>query len=176
LTCEVKEAILSLDELEAAELGELVQDKLTVEEARSLLDKEESDCNDSSAAADSVGTIRQAIADPWQGESIEETYLGGGNYPTSVFFDSSTTWWMCNSGSPEYPSDWVVRVFVYGSFANRSGLRVTGTNYCGNCVIPDALASRVYSDNDILSCVGYARSVLCCSGLIYTSDFRFGLI
>lgn len=178
LTCEVKGAMLSFGEQGVIDFSTFVQENLEAEEAGLLFDMEEvgCDCDTEISALANSGIVRQAVVGDGEGESIEETYLGGGNTPSSIFYDSSYSDWMCNSGSPEWPADHVVQVNVYGSYNNRSGLRVYGTTYCGKCAIPGALSSLVYSDNDIRSCVGYLRALGCCSGILYTSDFRYGLL
>lgn len=162
LTCGVQTAILELSDDDREHLGELAQAGLRADERGKLLDGKEANCVlQSGASSGELGTAAQAITGTWQGVAIPETSGTGGYYPTYLTRDSLFYSWMCNSGSPESPADWILEYHVPGAYNHRSSLKIRGTNSVGSCYTHNPTASRVYSDDDIRTCVGYWQALLC---------------
>lgn len=160
LTCEVQASIISLPNGQHLMLRELIFENIVREEITMIVEDRERGClppEDNYQDANPANRLTQAVTDTYTVEFIEETTGSGGYYPTSVFRDSSSYGWMCNSGSWEWPADWIIQYYVPNSYSNLSDLRIRGTNTYASCYITDSTAARVYSDNDIRACFGYWR-------------------
>jgi hypothetical protein len=115
-----------------------------------------------------------AVTGSYVVEWVEEA-SGTGGVTGLVFRDSSSSGWMCNGGRPESPADYLVQYNVSSAYANRSRLRVRGTNWWASCYIQSSNAARVYTDNDVRMCVGF-WSVFFCGAVAPTSgDTRMWL-
>lgn len=167
LTCELQETLIALDNDQRSALGKLVYDNISSEEIEAIIEEREMNCfapNDVNQDMVYSGGITPLITSTYAVEFIEETTGSGGYYPTTIFRDSSSSNWMCNSGSPESPADYVAQYYVPNSYSNRSNLRIRGTNSFASCYIGNPTASRVYSDNDIRACLGYWTVYFCTLG------------
>lgn len=165
LTCEVQAILLALDDDQRSALGRLAYDKISKTEIMALIESRDKNC---SAPGDMTQneTSSIAIASPmittsYTVEMIEEATGSGGYYPSTIFRDSSSSGWMCNSGKSETPADYVAQFNVPKSYSNLSRLRIRGTNSFASCYIKNPTAARVYSDNSIRACYGYWEVFFC---------------
>lgn len=176
LTCEAQGQILAFSEAERLEFAEILRlADLTVEERQAMADNRETACPPpESKAQGEIGSVSQAISGTYVVVFIPEGTTSG-NYASSVFRDSSSSSWMCNSGSPESPADFVVQFHLQGAYYNRNQLELQGQNWWGSCYLNSTSASRVYNDDDVRSCIGYWTVVLCGGTPPLTSDIVLGL-
>ena len=170
LSCRSMQAILSLPEDEANDLRELVWSTMTRDQVFEMIDAGEVNCGID--PADDIGAVARSITIPWSGQFVPEASGTTGVGSTAVFRDSTSSSWMCNSGAPESPADYVVQYRVSGAYSNRAALRVRGTNLFASCYIQPSNASRVYTDNDIRMCVGYWHVFFCGAVVPLTSETR----
>lgn len=178
LTCGVQESILGFNEGQHEELAQLfLLSDMSIEARASIVETREVGCFTSEhgyGAADGVGAGVEAITGTYSVVFIPEGTTSG-NYANSVFRDSSSSSWMCNSGSPENPADFVVQFHLQGAYYSQNSLELQGTNWWGSCYLGSTTASRVYSDDDIRSCIGYWTTILCGGTPPQTTDMIIGL-
>lgn len=177
LSCELQGRILSFDEAQHEELAHLfLLSELTIEQRATLVDTREGACNSTSTEVVSggIGVRTEAISGTWVAVPIPEGTTSG-NLANSVFTDSSSSSWMCNSGSPESPADFVVQFHFQGAYYNRNSLELQGQNWWVSCYLGSTNASRVYDDDDVRTCVGYWTTILCGGTPPITSDIAIGL-
>lgn len=178
LTCAAQGSILAMNEAEHEELAQLFQlAEMTVEQRWAVVDSMEKGCSASEPAfsgEDEVVSQVQAITGTYTVVQIPESTVSG-NYATSVFRDSSSSSWMCNSGSPESPADYVAQFHLQGAYYNRNSLKLWGQNWWGSCYLGSLTASRVYSDDDVRSCIGYWTVILCGGTPPLRTDIVLGL-
>ncbi len=129
---------------------------------------------------DSVGpleTITQAITGTYAVEQIEETSGSGGSYAAAIYRDSATYGWMCGpNGQPENPADYISQHNVSGAYANRGALRIRGTNAVASCWVSNPTGARVYSDNDIRTCIGYNSVFACTLGGLLGGPYTYEVV
>lgn len=104
---------------------------------------------------ESIVESAQEITGAYTVEFVEEVSSGNpGYHPVGFYRDSAAYGWMCNSGAPENVPDIIAQFHIPGAYANRSKLRIRGTNAFASAFIADPTATRVYSDDDIRACIG----------------------
>ncbi|GEM_PF-2925372 len=170
-------SILRFDEAQNEELAHhFLLSELTIEERAALVDARENGCAStrSEAFSDGIGVRTEAISGTWVAIPIPEGTTSG-NLANSVFTDSGSSSWMCNSGSPESPTDFVVQFHFQGAYFNRNSLELQGQNWWGSCYLGSSNASRVYDDDDVRTCIGYWTTILCGGTPPITSDIAIGL-
>ncbi len=163
MTCNTMSVLIKLDPDEVVSLGEQVREQYNPEALAFMIDTRERSCSASSETEEGASSISQEITGTYQVEFIEEASGSGGN-SGSIYVDSASSSWMCNSGSPENPADYIGQYNVSGAYANRSSLRIRGTNAWASCYIQASNATRVYSDDDMRVCIGFWHVFLCGAG------------
>ncbi len=163
LTCELQAQIIAFTEADRDQFAEITKAGLSAKERTELLDGKEANCANatSEGTVKDIGTARQAVTGTYSVVFIPEVSGSGGYYPTYLSRDSAFYGWMCNSGSAENPADWILEYHVPGAYSHRSSLKIRGTNSIGSYYTHNPTASRVYSDDDIRTCVGYWEALLC---------------
>lgn len=178
LTCEVQASILGLEEVGLQQLLRLMRDAdLTIEQRHALIEAQQQDCPSEghrSLDAGVIGSQTQAITGTYAVVFIPESTTGG-NYGSSVFRDSSSSSWMCNNGASESPADYIMQFHLQGAYYSRNSLKLQGQNVWGSCYLGSTTASRVYSDDDIRSCIGWWTVFACGGTPPLTTDIKIGL-
>lgn len=162
MSCRAMDALHSLSDTERKALSSMLRAKFTQEAIERMIDTRASDCQD--GAPSEKKPDMQSITSMYQVEPIEEKSGSGGVPASSVYVDSASSYWMCNSGAPGHwynPGDYIGKYHINGAYANRFFLKVQGSNFYSNCYIHGAHAARVYTDDDILMCIGYWSVLLC---------------
>lgn len=176
LTCQAQQSIVAFNDVQHQQLADmLLRSELTIDQRHAIIENREPDCFPTHGdTSGDIGTSTEAITGTYSVVFIPEGTTSG-NYASYVFRDSSSSSWMCNSGSPESPADFVVHFHLQGAYYSRNQLELDGQNWWGDCYLQSTNASRVYSDDDVRTCVGYWTTVLCGGTPPQTTDMVIGL-
>lgn len=164
LTCDCMREVKALNEDELLEFSDLARSSFSDEQYFDLVENRGSDCASTAVSpeAGDVGVVSAAITGTYAVERIEESSSYQGSWGgSSVYRDGAAYGNMCGSDS-----DYIVEFHsISNAYSNRARLRVKGLTSRGTCLLGwlsrHYVDSRVYSDNDIRSCVGYWGAVWC---------------
>lgn len=164
LTCTIQQSISALDENANARLSSMIQKNLTQEQFTQVVEDRKLNCKNDDTPVKSnpdIGVANQAITLSYFVERIEESSYQGSWGGSTVFRDGPVYKNMCGPDS-----DYIVEFHsIPNAYNNRSNLKITGLTSRGSCLLGwlgrHYTDSRVYSDNDIRSCIGYWGTVWC---------------
>lgn len=160
LTCEIQKDILEFSDNQSSEFLKKLHEEILPEDIAIIVENREMGCL-MSKVDPSEDKIIPMSAPGYNVEEIEETYTNDGYYPYVIWRDGSSftgdmcgLWW-------EYPQDYVLGYYVPNALANKSRLKISGTNWAGRCYIANPTMARVYTNDMIQACVGYWSVYFC---------------
>jgi len=160
LSCDCMRAVTSLTAVEMPAFSARLQNTFTLDEYIDIVDRRETSCG-SAHNPDGIGVAIAPITGTYTVERIEEAGGSGSWGGSTVFTDGAAYGNMCGPDG-----DYIVEFHsITNAYSNHSSLRMTGLTSRGTCLLGwlgrHYSDSRVYSDNDIRSCIGYWAGVWC---------------